>query len=296
MNTFQEIFKHDVISCSKYVMESSIEEKNIIMDAFYIYNPETSIIGILDDSLNGKMTAGIIFCDHYIFWNVSNSVYNKKKLDTGFISIQDFLKSTVSLRKKIVGYEINISNPESHLNLIIPSVSFTKTDMDNFNSFINEIKAQYNASFIVKESSYEIKKIERYVGKNNPEIILAYKKMFEKYDAAGGKFVLNFSLSGFLFGWFYLLHRKAYLEFVVYSVFSFIFATILSSVGFGGASILIWAFHGIVTPYLVYFRYRRVSKIIELLTIDEELKLKNYEMRGGTNILSGFILSILGFN
>ena len=100
---------------------------------------------------------------------------------------------------------------------------------------------------------------------------------------------MNWSWSGFLFGFLFLIHRKAYKDagivFLVTAVLSIIipvYGTLISCVA-----------TGVLSLYLLYRRYRSVEANIEASIQERDKRIQSFGEMGGTNILTSNLVMII---
>ncbi len=296
MDKIKELFSNNNsnIGFVRSIFDLSAEQKHSIAEDFAIYDENTILLGCICGTSSEEIKSGLLFCNNYIHWNSSKAEYNGNSVEKGCVNYSDFIGSEISVTKKLTSVTIEIINIEKDILISIPIKSVDSEQVDDLKHFLQSLKSIITDFGVIDyERSYDIQRVEKYVGGNNCEVIYKYRKMFERYESKGGKFRLNWSFSGFFFGPLYLLHRRAYIETIIYLLMFFLFFYVLAFFGLEHMSFLGYIFSGIVTPYFIYLKYRKSIKQVEIMAIDEHTKLKNYELRGGVNIITSTLMKIL---
>ena len=129
---------------------------------------------------------------------------------------------------------------------------------------------------------------EAYIG--TPDKFEWYKKVFASYDVNGvEKFSWNWSWWSFFFAPIHLAYRKCYLEALVVWLIQFFFAP----TGILGVAFAVGL--GVVTPWLIYKRYRRTVDKVEFSGNDEATQIEMVRKLGGVDKVARNITIIFQF-
>lgn len=130
--------------------------------------------------------------------------------------------------------------------------------------------------------------LEAYIG--TPDKFEWYKKVFESYDVNGiEKFSFNWSWWGFFFAPIYLVYRKCYLEALVVWIIQLFF------VPTGVLGLAFTVALGVITPWLIYKRYRRTLDKVEFSDNDKATKIDTIRKLGGVDVVARNIAIFLQF-
>lgn len=124
-----------------------------------------------------------------------------------------------------------------------------------------------------------------------PEKYEWYKKVFASYDVNGvEKFSLNWSWFSFFFAPIHLAYRKCYIEALLIWIVQFVFSPsgVMSSIIFSIGC-------AVISPWLIYKRYRRTVDNIAFSGNDRETKIEMAKKLGGVDKLARNIAIVLQF-
>jgi hypothetical protein len=95
-------------------------------------------------------------------------------------------------------------------------------------------------------------------------------------------------LGGFVFSAFNLIHRKLYLEGVIWLVLS----SILGIPSSGILTIISWVAGAFLNPFLIYKRYKKILRQCDAVKMNIDQKIQTLRKMGGTNPITSAILGI----
>ena len=129
---------------------------------------------------------------------------------------------------------------------------------------------------------------EAYIG--TPEKFEWYKKVFESYNVNGiEKFSWNWSWWSFFFAPTHLIYRKCYIEaLIIWLIQVFLIPT-------GFISLVFYIGTAVVSPLLIYRRYKRTLDKVEYSIDDKATKIDTIRKLGGVDVVARNIAIFLQF-
>ena len=120
---------------------------------------------------------------------------------------------------------------------------------------------------------------EAYIG--TPEKFEWYKKVFESYNVNGiEKFSWNWSWWSFFFAPIHLIYRKCYIEaLIIWLIQVFLIPT-------GFISLVFYIGTAVISPLLIYRRYKRTLDKVEYSIDDEATKIDTIRKLGGVDVVA----------
>ena len=129
---------------------------------------------------------------------------------------------------------------------------------------------------------------EAYIG--TPEKFEWYKKVFASYNVNGiEKFSWNWSWWSFFFAPTHLIYRKCYVEaLIIWLIQVFLIPT-------GFISLVFYIGTAVISPLLIYRRYKRTLDKVEYSIDDEATKIDTIRKLGGVDVVARNIAIFLQF-
>ena len=300
------------ITLDVFLSGNNIPEEKLATIKSKLLIPENEkVIGFFDDSIRNNGKEGIAITDDAIYWKTTGSTVDGKNKNKGSIHLEELNKYSSKIEKKMLNVQITLKNPDLNSNgpfeymiqMAITDEEFITAIKQVFGKLTHlsedptvknteDISKNTNTSTASTPKSYELEKFEAYISPNggDDETVLTYKKKFKPYNTNGvEKFAFNWSWSGFLLGFIFLFHRKAYKEAGIVFAGSFLLSLILPVVG----PIISFVCMGVLSPYLLYKRFKSIESKIESTIDDREKRIESFKEMGGTNLLTSSVVMIV---
>ena len=243
---------------------------------------DSVIIGFIDASDTPKGEEGVLITQEGIRWIYSQVKIDEKDKEKGSLTFSQMANYSCSAKTKLIrnGVTLTKKNVGDGTSLVIEMAFLCNTGLEDEvkNEQVNALEKVFvtlssvstdETPPIPDEKNSEL--IEVFIGDENEIAATFYKKAFGKYSINGiEKFAFCFSWGGFIFGAFNLIHRKLYLEGIIWLVVSAILG--ISSGGF--LSIISWILGAFLNPFLIYKRYKKILRQSDMskMSIDQKIE------------------------
>lgn len=141
------------------------------------------------------------------------------------------------------------------------------------------------------DDDYEKQMLQAFIG--NPNKVAYYDKAFKKFESSG--YQKNWSWWGFFGTIFFLIHRKVYNYAIALMLLSFVSALFMQNMPSVqlGLNISIMMIGGMMSPFLIFNRYKKLKFEIESKETDSKKCIELMTKKGGVVSLWKIILVLI---
>lgn len=295
------------INVSGFIYCDSItpEKETVIRNRLKVPADEP-LLGFFTLSDDDTINDGLAITDKSLYWRAFHKVNGTAKMsDNGSMELANMPKYTLSFDKEMTGHKATFTKQsQSFKGPDTVSVTIKDEYLDSFTQLkeaVNEVFRENYSSEEQKKDVYNIKKFKAYIN-DDADTFSWYKRAFDKYNYNGvERMGFNWSWAGFYCGPIYLFHRKSYVASIVAFISIMICLPLLGTIlgmdlEYGEqyeiiilGVVTVWPLMAILSPFILYKRYRKVESQIEATGKTEEQKLEMYKVLGGTNVITGLL-------